>query len=520
MKAMKHNFRRAALCCLAAMMSAVLMCGCTAKVKLENGKFPVDTKSLVVELMPYDVPKLAEFTALESADFSGSECYAEIAAWAEGHPAVSVRYSVPLPDGSLAYSDDAQLDLSRLSDEDFEAALPLMKYLPAVETVTVGESVSAGWIERLAEACPEANFEGGFTLAGRSHKLSDTELDISGLTAAEADSARAFISGMKQLKRVELGTEPESNALSWDAISAMVEAAPEGTEFNYDFTFFGKACNLQDSLLDLNHIKMDDEGALVKQVAHCMPNLQKLDMDFCGVSDEAMADIRDSLPNVDVVWRIWFGTGYTVRTDVERILASNPGRGGELTGENAASLKYCTKVKYLDLGHNSYLDDLSFVSYMPDLEVLIVAMANWSDLSPVANCPKLEYAEIQNSALNDLSPLAELKNLRHLNIGYCFALHDLSPLYGLTELERLWIGKFTPIPMEQIEHMRECAPNCEVNIETTLDPNGSTWRYLGKNEFGITELAPRYELLRQQMHYDEAPFSYAYIANDPLYYAH
>lgn len=119
-----------------------------------------------------------------------------------------------------------------------------------------------------------------------------------------------------------------------------------------------------------------------------------------------------------------------------------------------------------------------------------------------------------------LSPLAGLKNLRHLNIGYCFALHDISPLYGLTELERLWIGKFTPIPMEQIEHMRECAPNCEVNIETTLDPNGSTWRYLGENEFGVTELAPRYELLREQLHYNEAPYSYAYIGNDPLYYSH
>lgn len=520
MKAMNRNFRRELLCCLCAALCAVLLCGCTAKVKLENGKFPVDTKALEVQLMPYDVPKLGEFTALEAADFSGSECYAEIAAWAEKNPDVSVRYSVPLPDGSLAYSDDIRLDLSGLSDEDLDAALPLLEYLPELETVAVGDSVSAEWVENLAAACPEVALEGGFTLAGKRHELTDTVLNIEGLPSAEAEHARTFIAGMKQLRQVELGTESEKDPLSWDDISAMVEAAPEGTEFDYDFTLFGKPCNLQDDLLDLNHRKMDDEGALVKQVALCMPNLKKLDMDFCGVSDEAMADIRDSLPGVDVVWRIWFGTGYSVRTDVERILASNPGKGGELTGENAASLKYCTRVRYLDLGHNSYLNDLSFVSYMPDLEVLIVAMANWSDLSPLANCPKLEYAEIQTSALNDLSPLAGLKNLRHLNIGYCFALHDISPLYGLTELERLWIGKFTPIPMEQIEHMRECAPNCEVNIETTLDPNGSTWRYLGENEFGVTELAPRYELLREQLHYNEAPYSYAYIGNDPLYYSH
>ena len=52
------------------------------------------------------------------------------------------------------------------------------------------------------------------------------------------------------------------------------------------------------------------------------------DRDYCGVSNEAMAQIRDENPNVEVVWRIWFGENYSVRTDVERILASKPTVGG------------------------------------------------------------------------------------------------------------------------------------------------------------------------------------------------
>ena len=38
------------------------------------------------------------------------------------------------------------------------------------------------------------------------------------------------------------------------------------------------------------------------------------------------------------------------------------------------------------------------------------------------------------SRLHDLRPLANLKNLKHLNICYNFAVTDITPLYGLTQL--------------------------------------------------------------------------------------
>ena len=288
---------------------------------------------------------------------------------------------------------------------------------------------------------------------------------------------------------------------------------------SYDFTLYGRHFTLADTSMDFRHVPMDDEGALVLKAASCMPNLTYLDMDSCGVSDESMAAIRDALPQANVVWRIWFGDRYSVRTDVEKILASNPGLGGELTYENTRSLQYCTKVKYMDLGHNSYLSSLDFCAFMPDLEALVVAMGSWSDCSPLANCPKLEYLELQTSALNDLRPLTVLKNLRHLDIGYCFALHDISPLYELPDLERLWIGGYTPIPEEQVEKMRSIAPNCEINT-TTINPTDEGWRYLGADEFGIMQLAPRYALLRDQFGYsgDLNAASYSYYWNDPLYY--
>ena len=247
-----------------------------------------------------------------------------------------------------------------------------------------------------------------------------------------------------------------------------------------------------------------DNGQLVRQVISCMPNLRYLDMDSCGVDDIHMAQIRDDFPSVKVVWRVWFGSNYTVRTDVTKILASIPSVGGNLLVSNTGALKYCTEVKYLDVGHNEELCDISFAAYMPDLEVAIFAMLNFTDLTPLMNCTKLEYLEIQTNKITDLSPLQNLTGLHHLNLGYNKDISDLSPLYGLTNLERLWIGKFTSIPEEQVEEMQRRVPNCVIDTEAT-DPHAG-WRY--GNE--------RYDLLVQQFGYDTQ--DYAFPWKDPLFY--
>lgn len=509
------NYRRLPLLCGLAVLCCLLLCSCTSNIKLQSGEFPADTAALTAVIEPGEIEMLSGFTALQSADFSGSTCYAEIMEWAEAHPEVAVRYTVELPGGVTAENSAKELALPGLDNEQAAGLLPLLEYLPELETVDLGTggALDGKEVSALVTAYPDIKFEYGFELLGQSVTLDERSLSLCGIGHADAEELLAWLPAMKALKTVDLGDD--SSGLQWADIASFQAASPD-TVFEYAFTIYGKHFLLTDEEMNLSHVPVDDEGALAVQAAVCMPQLKVLDMDSCGVSDEAMAELRDSLPDTEVIWRIWFGTGYTVRTNVERILASNPGRGGELTAENTVSLKYCTKVRYLDLGHNSYLSDISFVSYMPDLEVVIVAMGNWSDVSPLANCPKLEYAEIQTSALNDLSPLSGLKNLRHLNIGYCFALHDISPLYELTELERLWIGCYTPIPQEQVEEMQRRAPNCVINT-TTVDPCEECWRYLGENAFGYMELDPRYALLRQQFRYDEAPYCYAYYENDPLY---
>ena len=329
----------------------------------------------------------------------------------------------------------------------------------------------------------------------------DDFLDLTGLTSADIPYALDLMNQLPLLDTVELGNENLSR-LTWDDIRTLQLAKPDA-EFLYTFTLYGKPFSLSDEEMNLSHTTITDNGELVRQVISCMPNLRYLDMDTCGVDNVHMAELRDDFPNIKVVWRIWFGTNYTVRTDVKKILASMPSVGGDLTVANTYNLRYCTEVKYLDVGHNEALCDISYAAYMPDLEVAIFAMLNFTDLTPLENCTKLEYLEIQTNKITDLSPLRNLTGLHHLNLGYNTGISDLSPLYGLTNLERLWIGKFTSIPEEQVEEMQRRVPNCVINVEAT-DPH-SDWRY--GNE--------RYDLLVKQFGYDTQ--DYAFPWKDPLF---
>lgn len=343
-----------------------------------------------------------------------------------------------------------------------------------------------------------------FRLDDFSYSEEDDFLDLSGMTSKDVGAVSEILRSLTKLEAVDLGDDTVTS-LSWKDILSLRQAAPD-TEFFYSFSLYGKDFSLSDTEMDLNHISIDDQGALVREVISCMPTLRYLDMDFCGVDDEHMAAIRDDFPDIKVVWRVWFGGAYSVRTDVEKILASCPGAAGNLTKDNIGSLKYCTDVKYLDVGHNEILKDISFVAYMPKLEVAILAMLNVEDISPLAGCKNLEFLEIQTNKITDLSPLRELTKLHHLNIAYNFELRDITPLYGLTSLERLWVGRFTPIPEEQIAEMQKCVPGCV--IETTYSDPHDGWRF--GNE--------RYDLLVQQFGYDTGAYSFRWL--DPLYDPH
>ena len=515
-----------------ALLLALVLCGCAAKVQLAGGVVKDNIESIVAVVTPEDLTLLGDFKKLVSADFSGSSCYAELRDWVEQHPLVETTYTVPFPGGVVADNHTRDLDLTGLQDQEAEEALEKLAYLPQLKAVDLGSDktgLSPKTALRFFDAYPSLEFSYTCRLLGKESHLDEKKLDLVDASPARIKASLDTIACLRDLRAIRLGSEERETPLSWTLIHALQEAAPNA-KILYNFTIYGFPYSLEDEVVDLSYQHILDEGEEVLAAARCMPNLKTLNMDSCGVSNENMAKIRDALPNTEVIWRINFGQSYTALTNETRILASSPSRGGALSNGDIQVFKYFTKMKYLDIGHNELITDLSFVHYMPDLEVLIIAMNPLGDLTPLAECEKLEYLELFYSNTDDLSPLAGIKSLKHLNVGHCPYLKDISPIYDL-ELERFYLGTFVycPVPPEQVDHYRELHPDCEVDNELWESSEGA-WRRAANLQGEELEwymqqpyyredrkaMAPRYALLRDQMCYDSLLYSLKW--NDPSYH--
>ena len=527
----------------------------TPKVTLTGGSFPEDTEELSVVLAAGETALLDQFTQLRKADFSGSTCYDEIAAWASAHPEVDVSYTVNFPDGSVVNNRAESVDLSGLDAAAAADAANLLLALPHVKTANLGTVGGNGFsydtVKLLQERLPGLELKYDVELLGQRMGPETTELDLTGATPEQLSAAITALPNLTNLQTIHLGDE--TGGIGWDTVNAIGAACPNAV-LDYGFTLWGVQANLSDAMLNFSHIPMNDNGEAVRRVLPLMRNCVGVDMDTCGIGNETMASLQADFPQMNIVWRINFGTNYSVRTDVEKILASSPMRGGDLNSDNIQVLKYCTKVKYLDLGHNNDINDISFVSYMPDLEVFIISINDVSDISPLANCPHLEYLEIHSTNVTDLSPLVNCKELVHLNIGRNVGqdelrpvVSDISPLFELPKLERVWLGAITAkhVPAEQIEQLRaqiqlnvpdltlpdtprELKYPAVYGVDTEAGtPSEGNWKIVGYTDLSLAlfdetgwlqeVLHPRYKLLREQFGYDNVPNCYSLSYNDPLY---
>ncbi len=489
-------------------------------IEFECGEFAPSTEDLSLTVKAHELPLLDGFENLRSVDFNNSTCYAEIAAWIEAHPDIDVRCAVSLPNGDTVQLMVESLDLSGLSHQQAEAMAEAMNYLPKLREADLGEAAGTENDLRFEDLAllrasnPRVSFNSDdyrFIVLDRTVSLNDTEIDLSAIAPEDVPTAMNLVSMMPKLEFIELGKE--GGSLRWEDILQFQRVFPDIKQ-HYEFSLYGQTFNVDVESMDFSFQTISDNGQALEKVLPYLMRCSYVDMDSCGISNERMAELQAQFPNTKLVWRVFFGYAYTLRTDEERLLASSVKRGGNLTPNDMADLKYCTDLKYLDLGHNITVTDLSFLSNLTKLEVVILAMNNFTDISPLANSHNIEYLELYTSKLESVEPLRNMTKLRHLNIGST-NVSDISPLYGL-DLERLWIGCHTPVPAEQVAEMQALHPDCQIDTQVD-DPSDGLWRY-SKTDCWPWIRHERWVLLRQQMGHDDLDYNTKY--NDERYMEH
>lgn len=432
-----------------------------------------------------DFALIEQLDSLTTLDVTGSVCYDAITAYQSAHPDVEVIYTVQVGDVSVS-PDTASLSVPAVPDAS------VLAYLPALHALTVEEPMTPKQAADVLALRPDVDLKYSVSVAGMTLAQDVTELNLSEVSPALAGELAEAIAVLPDVTDIELNHEdgtcdwllPDIGLLQEVRTSICVHAT---------VTAFDRTFCLTDDVVSFNKIPMQDRKDELLAILPQLRNVGRLDMEYCGLSDEEMAALREQFPTPKIAWMITLGA-YSFRSDSKMLRLNKYNYITMLTDENVQQLSYCNEVKYLDLGHN-HIQHPDFIANMPDLEVVILAIEQPTDLSAFANCPNLEYAELFNGHVTDVSPLANCKHLKHLNL--CMnQITDITPLYGLDELERFWISRNRELPKEQIEKFKELHPNCVVNT-TTVDPTDPPWRYKANGE-----KSKRYALLRAQMGYN------------------
>ncbi len=466
----------------------LLLCGCGVRTTAEPTLPPetvtlptrpteptetVDPRELVEELTLAakieDFVTFEQYPNLKRLDLTGSTCYEAILDYMAYHPEVEVLYSVAFGDQTIP---NTQTSLT-LEPDTFDAPglLECLTYLPQLTSLTLPQTtLTAQELDAIRAVRPDLTIDYTVVLLGKEYDLSTTELDLSFLKKDQLEAVAPALAKLTSLESVELMTKGNQSKLSQEDVKVLVDAAPH-IQFHYSFTLFGKPVSTTDERIEYKNVDIGNEGeAQLRSALDILTGCSYFKLENCKIDSEILAQLREEYRDrgTKIVWRIYFGK-YSVLTDTEKIRAVY-----NVFDTTCSELRYCEDVKYIDMGHNDTLTDLSFIGHMPNLEILIASGCAVKDLSGFENCKKLEWLELANcSYLEDITPLEGCESLRFLNLSYT-RVKDLMPLDGLPLERFVCVGPKVP-PKEQ-EMFMSIHPDCWTKFLGS-QPYGVGWRY-------------------------------------------
>ena len=436
---------------------------------------------------------LDRYPNLKSVNLSGSTCYSTILDFIEQHPNLDVTYTVPV--GGVSVSNKETGTVLSAGSYDYDTLMDALQYLPGLTSIQLPNSeLNAEQVAALLEAYPHITLEYTVELLGSSYDVNTTTLDLTDMGSSQVDAALPKLGLLTNLTDVQL-----SGSLSLEDVAKLQDANPNAT-FHYSFSLFGKTISTTDEEVYYKNHTIGNEGeAQIRLALAVLDNCSRFVVDNCGIDSEVLANIRaDFRDGPKLVWRVYFGVDgrYNTLTDDDTIRAVY-----NVTDSTCGPMKYLEDVKYMDLGHNEYLTDFSFVGYMPELEVLIGSGSAVSDLSGIENCKKLTWLELASCGkLKDITPLAGCEGLKYLNLSFT-KVNSYEALDGLP-LER-FVCLSPKAPKEEQDIFVSIHPKdtCITVFYGYSNPYGYGWRY---DDNGKTMFWYYKDVIRKVFNYDQA----------------
>ncbi len=446
-------------------------------------------EELSVELEAGEIYILDSYPNLKYVDLGNSGCYDAILHYIEEHPQVEVVYCVDLG-GTWISSTAASAKLEE-GAYTYEDLLTNLQYLPELTALSFDEmDMDAQQVQTLRDSYPQIALSYTVELLGSVYDSEITELDLSGMTSAQVDEALESLGLLTDLETVKL-----SNALSMSEVASLQDSNPHAV-FEYSFYLFGQTLSTTDESVEYKNTSIGNDGEEnIRQALEILDSCERFVLDNCGLDYDVLDGIREDFRDkTKVVWRVYFGVDsrYNALTDAETIRAVY-----NVTDSTCSPLRYCEDVKYMDIGHNEYLTDLSFVGYMPELEVLIASGCAVEELVGFENCKNLIWLELAYCLkLTDIESLAGCESLTYLNLAYTKVTSYMA-LDGLP-LERFMCLSPKASSDEQTI-FKEIHEDCLTVFYGYSNPYGYGWRY---DDNGKTYNTYYKEVVRVAFNYD------------------
>ena len=447
-------------------------------VPFQNGTVSSDCGELTIDtISDGDIELMAAyFPNLKKVDASRCGDYAMLEKLQARLPELDVIYTVSLGGKSFA-PDSTELSLAP-EDFDLDTLTANLPYLPQVNTLEfLRTDLTLEQVEQLRTDFPGITFAFTVELLGQEYGEDTTELDLSAMTSEQVVEVSQKLPMLPALEKITL-TDGEGNSqLPKEDVKTLQEAVP-GVVIDYSFDFFGTRLSTAEEEVHIKNVKIGDEGeSEVRAALDLLPNCKRFVLENCQISNEVMAKLRDDYRDrTKVVWRVSFGKGSSL-TDAQILRAVY-----DLVDTNCANLTYLEDVRFMDIGHNEFLKESSFISGMKSLEYVIISGSMISDLKPFANCKNLKVLEAAFCEyIYSAEGLESCENLERLNISYTH-ITDLSPLdnLNLVNLCAMYEGK-SRVPVEEQERFKALKPDCKMTFVGS-QPYGSAWRYDDNND--------------------------------------